>query len=272
MSHIKSAADSLSQSGRVILIQGAKGVGKTTLAVSASKYASDSIPEKTPVDASDVLLIQLDQEGVLGALDAGYSPQVLDLAGLATWRETEKVLAEGLKEIMGMSTKPRFVAVDLGEMDARIRAHVDPQQSTDWEQVRGLGLKVFQSLSALKVTLIGMTHLKAAYSAFESKAEGKAGESVLAGKDAKAIGGERSQLVADLATGFATPWIRNCSLSIARERKRRVDATKKVTFEYLNHCVSGPKFEAATRSMTKLNPVETGSLRSILNKMYGGIV
>lgn len=255
---------------------GAKGTGKTSLAVSASEHAPEvlDVTVTAPVDCKDVVVIQLDTEGILGAVDLGLEPRVIDLSSYDTWQSTERALANALKELKPLcaSGEVKYVAIDLGELDMKIRAHVNPQASTDWEAVRAEGLKVFRALTALKVTLIGMSHTKAAFSAFEAPKAGVSKElaSTLEGKEARAVGGERAQLTMDLSTGVAQPWRVNASMILVRERKRKMDfTTKKTTFEFVTHTQGSQKFEAGNRAMTKLAPIEKCSLKAMLRKVYG---
>lgn len=264
--------ESLRRGGHVFTISGAKGVGKTTLMASASICAGDSIPSPTLTECTDVVYIQLDKGGVRGAIDAGFNPGVIDLSSCTSWMEFNKALAAELKELLPLckNGQVKFVGIDLGRCDQLIRLHVNPQKSTEWEGVRGEGLKLYNSLLILGVSLIGLCHLKAAYSAFEDVPQMKTqlGDSVLVGKEARATGGERAQLTADLSTGVAAPWKANAN-EFVRERKRTKDG-----FQYFTHTAASRKFEASNRAMSKLNAVEPGSLtfRAILNKAFDGAI
>lgn len=100
MTLISTAAESLRQSNRRILVTGPRASGKTAFSVSASRRAGDVVkraPGET-VDCDDVLVIQGDNEGIMGAVDAGLVPKyILDMCDVKDWKSFTERLIAGLR-------------------------------------------------------------------------------------------------------------------------------------------------------------------------------
>jgi len=267
MSLIKSASESLKTANRRILVMGPRGTGKTTFAVSASRYAGDTVGGD-PRKCDDVLVIQGDNEGHMGAMDAGLIPgMVLDTTDCNDWAAYQSRLAGGLREL----ERPLFdgtikvVIIDLSWPAKLIDRSIDPSVQKDWKLVANEGGRLFRALSGLKgVTVIGVAQIKA------SSSPGETQQSIDAGT-AKAIGGERSTFTVDLPKGIATMWLDNCSFCFTREAKRVKDAKGVVKREFRTLTQSSAKFEAKSRAETKLAPTEPGnrSLYALLREVYG---
>lgn len=267
MSLIKTANESLKTANRRILVVGPRGTGKTTFSVSASRHAGDLIGGDAR-KCEDVLVIQGDNEGIMGAMDAGLTPgMVLDTTDCNDWESYQKRLAGGLREL----ERPLFdgtikvVVIDLGWPAKLIDRSIDPSVQKDWKLVANEGGRLFRALSGLRgVTVIGNAQVKA------SSSPGETQQSIDAGT-AKAIGGERSTFTVDLPKGIATMWLDNCSFVFTREAKRTKDAKGNVKREFRTLTQSSSKFEAKSRAESKLAPTEPGtrSLYALLCDAYG---
>lgn len=246
---------------------GPRGTGKTTFSVSASKHAGDTISGGAR-ECSDVLVIQGDNEGIMGAMDAGLSPgMVLDTTDCETWDLYQKRLVAGLRELQ----QPLFdgtikvVIIDLAWPAKLIDRSIDPSVQKDWKLVANEGARLFRALSGLRgITVIGNAQIKA------SSAPGETQQAIDAGM-AKAIGGERSTFTVDLPKGIASMWLDNCSFVFTRDAKRVKDARGAIKREFRTLTQSSSKAEAKSRAESKLAPTEPGnrSLYSLLSSAYG---
>jgi len=267
VSLIKTASESLKTANRRILVVGPRGTGKTTFSVSASRHAGDTVGGQSR-SCADVLLIQGDNEGVMGAMDAGLTPgMVLDTTDCDSWDAYQKRLAGGLREL----ERPLFdgtikvVIIDLAWPAKLIDRSIDPSVQKDWKLVANEGARLFRALSGLRgVTVIGNSQIKA------SSAPGESQQSIDAGT-AKAIGGERSTFTIDLPKGIATMWLDNCSFVFTREAKRVKDPRGNIKREFRTLTQSSSRFEAKSRAESKLAPTEPGdrSLYALLCAAYG---
>jgi len=267
MSFIKTAAESLKQSNRRILVVGAKGSGKTTFSVSASHQAGDTIAgERRACD--DVFVVQGDSEGIMGAMDAGLQPgHILDTTDVNTWDEYCKRLAGGLREIEGKLKDGtiKVIVVDLGWPAKLIDRQIDPAHQKDWKLVANEGGRLFRAFAGLPgITVIGNAQIKAASSPGETQ------QSIDASA-AKSVGGERSSFTIDLPKGIASLWRDNASFIFTREVKRVKDAKGNMGREFRTLTQSTARFEAASRAASSLHPTEPGtiSLHALLKRAYG---
>ena len=267
MALVQSASESLKQSNRRILVMGPRGTGKTTLSISASSFAGPLISGEHRT-CKDVLLIQGDNEGVMGAMDVGLEPGlVLDMTDIDTWDLYQRKLVAGMKEV-----KPRIdageikiIVIDLNWPARLIDKSIDPANQKDWKLVQNEGIALFRMLASLKgVTVIGNAQIKTS----AVIAETAHSENV---SHAKAIGGERSTYTVDLPKGIATMWLDNCSFIFTREAKRVRDAKGNLTRELRTLTQSSNKYEAKSRACSKLKPIEPGdrSLHALLSEAYG---
>ena len=267
MSLIRSASESLKQSNRRIMVVGPRGSGKTTFSVSASKHAGDTIAGGHRV-CDDVLLIEGDSEGVMGAMDAGLEPaRILGMTDCDTWDAYQKRLVLGLRELQTPLTDGtiKVVIIDLSWPAKLIDRSIDPNNQKDWKLVANEGARLFRALAGLKgVTVIGNAQIKA------SSSPGETTQAVDASA-AKAIGGERSTFTIDLPKGIAALWLDNCSFIFCREVKRVKDPSGAQQRRFSTHTTSSNKFEAKSRAGSKLLPLEPGdkSLHALLKQAYG---
>ncbi len=271
MSVISSAAESLRASNRRILVTGPRASGKTTFSVSASRKAGDTIKRGgggQRIECDDVLLIQGDNEGVMGAVDAGLIPKyVLEMSDTKDWAEYTNRLIEGLKELKSKLTDGtiRVLILDLALAARHIDRSIAPTAQKDWKEVAIQGARLFNVFTSLKrVTVIGNAQIKAAASPGETTVSADA-------STAKAIGGERSTFTIDLPKGVASHWLDNASFVFTREAKRvrQSDGTTARTFK--THTQSSQRFEAKSRAESLLAPTVPGdqTLHSLLQTAYG---
>lgn len=269
MSLIVNAAENLRRSNRRILVVGPRGTGKTTFSVSASKFAGDTLTGE-PRQCEDVLVIQGDNEGVMGAMDAGLEPgMVLDTTDVKDWVAYQQRLVGGLRELQSPLTDGtiRVVIIDLSWPAKLIERHVDIKSIADWKLVAAEGAALFRALAGLKgVTVIGNAQVKASAMIGEDK-----NQLAVDASNAKAIGGERSTFTVDLPKGVGAMWLDNCSFMFAREAKRTRDKSGNPTREYRTLTQSTQKFEAKSRACSKLAATLPGerTLYSILKEVYG---
>ena len=273
MSVIESAQDSLRNANRRVVIYGPFGSGKTTLAISASRFAGDTLPvygeKKEPIECKDTLVIQGDNEGVLGAVDAGLVPRyVLDMTDVKDWQGYTAKLVKGLRELQKPLTDGtiRVVVIDLGWPAKLIDKSIDPKEQRDWKLVAKEGMVLFTALSGLKgVTVVAVAQVKA------TNTMAKEGVEAVNVKQARAIGGETSTFTIDLPKGIASLWTSMASLILAREAKRVKAPDGSTARTFRTHTQSSPKFEAKSRAGSRLAPTEDGhhTLHALLRKAYG---
>lgn len=267
MSLILSASNSLKESNRRILVMGPRGTGKTTLSISASRFAGSSIEGPHRL-CKDVLVIQGDNEGIMGACDVGLEPGgVLDMTDIDTWEIYQRKLVAGMREVKPRidSGEIKVIVIDLNWPARLIDKSIDPNNQKDWKLVQNEGMALFRMLAGLKgVTVIGNAQIKTS----AVIAETAHSENV---SNAKAIGGERSTFTVDLPKGIATMWLDNTSFVFCREAKRTKDAKGNIIREMRTLTQSSAKFEAKSRATTKLKAIEPGSrsMYALLSDAYG---
>lgn len=283
VSLLQSVREHFSSSARRILVVGPTGSGKTTFSVSASKFAGDTVQGGRRV-CSDVAVLSGDNEGVLGAVDAGLVPGLIidmtttqywdalppgnkgDAAELVYKVRLQQAIAELLPKIRAGEIS--VVVLDLALPSRLIVDKVKPSSIADWGAVSSLGSILYTAMGALRgATVIGNNQLKSAVAAVENEVAAAAAE-------ARAIGGERNRFTSDLPKGVNAIWVENSSFQFAREVRRTRTGIQKdapIALKYLTHTVSNGRFEAKSRAHTKLKPTEPGerSLRSMLVQVYG---
>lgn len=276
MSLIQSAKQSLKTSNRRILVMGPRGTGKTTFAVSASAKAGDTLTGEVR-DCDDVLVIQGDTEGIMGAVDAGLHPgMVLDMTDCESWDKYQARLVGGLKEL-GDKLRDgtvKVIVLDLALPATLIVNQVAPTQISDWQAVKAEGSKLFRAFSSLKgVTVVGICQVQSAMVLGEGTAKGAQASAVDAAT-ALAIGGERSTFKEDLVKGVATPWLDHTSFIFTRDSKRKRGPDGGLRKEFFTLTQSTMKFSAKSRAESVLPQLLPGerTLRSILQEVYGDSV
>lgn len=270
MTLFKTSEEAQAEAHRRIMVMGGSGTGKSTFSLSASSYAPDIIGKERVV-CKDVVLLQGDIDGQMGAIDAGLTPGlVVDMNACKDWDAYEKLMGQAIMELRGMVAKGdiKYCVVDL-ELPAQLLIQkVSPNDQRGWGTVKAKSLEFFKAFGYIPgLTLIGNSQIKGAESPTETAATGAAA-------DAKAAGGVRSTFTADLVTSFKAPWINNSSSVFAREIKKVKDPMKKDApprIEFFTHCYGSSRFEVKSRFMTKIAPTEPGerSLHSILKACYG---
>lgn len=270
---------------RSALVLGAKSTGKTSFVVSGSAHTPDVLPHKGPlIDCPDVVLIQIEAESALGAMDLGLRPRVIDLSGVAGWQKLNHEIAKAINFLRPLAEKGevQVVGIDLGAIDKEIRAwaggdKVIPKdklgqdevslaaKDINWGSVEAQGIALYRALRTLPCLVVGMAHLKVTnnnpYGAKET-AEQKAAAEL--SRDVQGMGGDKSKLTADMAGGVLKPWMANCSNLFARE----LIVDKNGKREYVTHTTSDAMFEAGSRRASKLAPVEKRTLKAMLKDMY----
>lgn len=252
---------------------GPRGTGKTTFAVSASLHAGDTI-EGGVRECRDVLVVQGDTEGIMGAVDAGLHPgMVLDMCDCPSWTAYKSRLAKGLSELRPKidDGTVKVIIIDLALPAALIVEELKPSQIADWQAVKAQGLVLFRAFSSLKgVTVVGVCQVQSSTVLGEGTAKGAAAGAVDAAM-ALAIGGERSAFKEDLVKGIATPWLDHTSFIFTRDSKRVRGQDGNLRKEFHTLTQSSMKYPAKSRAESVLPSRLPGkvTLRYILNKVYG---
>ena len=268
---LQSARDVMRQSGHRILIIGPRGSGKTSFAVSGSRYAGDVVMGGHR-ECADVMVVQGDHEGIMGALDCGLEPgSVLDMVHVKHWEEYQERLLAGLRQAYKMHAQNRLstIVLDLAWPARLIENAINPGDAQAWGRVKQAGQKLFSYFGLVPgVTVIGISQIKSTLVLGEDSKKG-ASQGTLLTAEARAIGGQRSSYSADLTKGIVTPWLDNCSFIFAR-RVRRVAEGQGSARRFSTITQSNREFEAKSRAASALDPTEDGnaSLYSLLHRAY----
>lgn len=271
---VQSAAASLSTGNRRILVVGARGSGKTTFSMSASRDAGDTIEGPHRL-LRDTLVIQGDNEGILGAMDAGLEPAyVVDMCAVGSWQEYTDRMTMALRELKSLlhDGTIRTLVLDLAWPARLIEQTIKPAEPKDWAKVAAEGQRLFAGLSRFRgVTVIGNAQIKNSLVMGEGSRKGAA-IGAIETAEARAIGGERSAFTIDLSKGVASVWLDNASFIFARESKRVLDREGNPKAVYSTITRSNGKFEAKSRAHAVLAAREDGNqtMRSLLQRVYDG--
>jgi len=268
---VMTATQAVSRSNRRILVMGPRGTGKTTFSMSASNHAGDRITGPKRM-CSDVLVFQGDNEGIMGALDAGLvCDRVIDMSGLSDWLSYTKKLAHGLryfdKALRDGTIK--IIIIDLN-CPARLIDRTAPLNDYG-KTMAAQGARIFDAFSPYRgVTVIGNAQMKV-HTVFGEDSRKGATDNAIAASHARSIGGERSSYTIDLPKGMASMWLDNCSFVFTRKRRRVRDLENDVVLEYSTVTQSTSLYEAKSRAQAKLKTVEPGeiSMRALLTRAYG---
>lgn len=277
---------------RSALVVGAKSTGKTSFVVSGSEFAPYPIkPGSGVVECPDVVLLQVEAESALGAMDLGMRPRVIDLSNIAGWQALNMEIAKAIQFLRPLVDKGevKIVGVDLGAIDKEIRAwaagdKVVPKdklgsmevslaaKDVNWGAVEAQGTQLYRAFRTLNCLVVGMAHLKVTNNnPFVSKQTDAEAKNAEMARDVQGFAGDKAKLTADLSGGVYKPWLANCSFLFAREVEQKNVGTAlapKIESRYVTHCNSTPTFEAGTRRASKLAAVETRSLRALLDDSY----
>lgn len=274
------------------LVFGAKSTGKTSFVVSASQHApADLKPGQKPVDCSDIALIQIEAESALGALDLGMRPKVIDLSGVPGWQKLNLEIAKAITFLRPLVEKGeiKVVGIDLGAIDKEIRAWAAGDKvvmanklgteevalnakDVNWGAVEAQGTALYRALRTLPCLVVGMAHLKVVNNnPYVSKMTDSEKKDAELARDVQGMGGDKSKLTADLSGGVYKPWLANASFVFTREVETKNVGTPlapKMQQRYVTHTASDTTFEAGSRRASVLAPVETRTLKSMLDDMY----
>lgn len=273
MKKLGTVDDAVKSGMRRMVVSGSPGTGKTTFSLSASAYAGDIIGA-APVECKDVVLLQGDCDGVQGGIDAGLRPGLIaDFTVCEKWPEYNKMLTEIIQDLKPMVDKGdvKYVVVDLSLPAKLLIDHLKPADQQGWGRVAAESMTFYKMFGFLKTaTVIGNAQLRSAQAPTETSV-------AAAAADAKAVGGERSTLSADLVKSFYAHWSENASFIVAREAKKKRNPMKPqeppVT-ERFSHMHSSSRFETKCRFQTKVLATEPGdrTFNSILRACYGDLL
>lgn len=259
----RSTAQLCRTADRRILVVGSGGTGKSSFSISASKFATATLPEAKPIVCSDVAVFSGDVDGMRGPLDSGYTvPHIADMSQCKTWSEYERLLAAALG---ALPSEVHVVVVDLSLPFHLIREHVMPEDMRGWGQVGRIGMQLWRALNALKdVTLIGNAQLTAGIKPAETEAANMAAQ-------ARSIGGQRAAFAIDAPKSLINPWKENSSFILVRKLTRERDPKTGVWGnKHWTQTQSNEDYEAKSRAKSVLAAVEPGNktLRSLLDRAY----
>lgn len=247
---------------RRVIVSGFGGSGKSTLSVSASAFAGDTLPLPKPVDCTDVHVLNGDSEGFYGPIDSGLTPNVTDFTQCETWADYQKLLKVTLKEL---PVEHKYIVVDMALPSRLIVDSVKPQSIADWGKIGSIGLDFYKEFAKLSGrTVILNCQVKPAQAAVES-------DTAKAASEAKATGGERATFALDLPKGILAPWAENASLILARAVKKEKKGTEAPVRVYTTYTSASKRLETKSRFVSKLPAELPGSmtLNAILRTCYG---
>ena len=274
----------------VLVLSGAPKVGKSSFTASGSRNAPDEMyTAGAPVEAKDVVIINIDPSGFVGAVDSGYRPLVNDLSNVLGWSALNRALAGAIMELKPMVEKGdvRVVGLDLGPIANEIVAFcagdkvisVDKLANTDisfagsdvnWTLVASQGLSLFRAFRQLPCLVVVQTHLKATQNnpyASKLTADEKVNQELV--RDANAVGGDAGKLAADIAKGVITPWIHAGAMFVREVRDVNLGTPVKPVpgKQYVTITQGNGTYTAGSRWQSKVEPVTTKSLRYLLDKV-----
>lgn len=284
---VLSASQALRQGTRHILVMGPRGTGKTTFSVSASAHADETIGGKRRV-CKDVLVVQGDNEGIMGAIDAGLEPAyVVDMCGVTSWdderngkRDPNSYVSRWNRARKALAAKIsdgtiKVIVVDLNWPAKLIERAIMPKEIADWGLVATQGQRLFNAFNGFSgVTVIGNSQMKTTVVYGEGTKRG-ASEMSINTANVKAIGGERSSHTIDLAKGINAMWLDNASFVFARKSNRGKEGPDgRVPRMYHTYTQSTAMYEAKSRAQSVLNTIEPGelSMRTLLKRAYGDAI
>ena len=277
---------------RSALVLGAKSTGKTSFVVSGSDFAPFPLGSSgNLVECPDVVLLQVEAESALGAMDLGMRPRVIDLSNIAGWQALNMEIAKAINFLRPLvdAGEVKIVGIDLGAIDKEIRAwaagdKVIPKdklgsmdislaaKDVNWGAVEAQGTALYRALRTLNCLVVGMAHLKVTNNnPFISKQTTDEAKNAEMARDVQGFAGDKAKLTADLSGGVYKPWLANCSFLFAREVEQKNVGTAiapRIESRYVTHTASTPVFEAGTRRTSKMAAVETRTLRAILTDAY----
>jgi len=284
-----SAEEALHHGTRHILVMGAKGTGKTTFSVSASKFADDTIGGPRRM-CSDVLLVQGDNEGHLGAMDAGLVPgMVLNMGKCKSWDGSIKTPEGLVKDPQSYISRwsraykrlgkvlsdgtIKIIIVDLNWPAKLIEKGitVSLEDRNYWKLVSLQGQRLYDAFNRFDgVTVIGNAQMKVHAIWGEDTRKGPSENSINVA-NVRSVGGERSSHTIDLAKGVASVWQDNASFIFTRKSMRGKEINGEVPRIYKTVTQSTSQYEAKSRAQSVLKTIEPGelSLRSLLKRVYG---
>lgn len=275
---------------RSALVVGAKSTGKTSFVVSGSHNVPEMLPSKELVECPDVVLLQVEAESALGAMDLGLKPRVIDLSNIAGWQALNMELAKAIQFLRPLVDKGevKIVGIDLGAIDKEIRAwaagdKVVPKdklgsfevslsaKDVNWGAVEAQGTALYRAIRTLNCLVVGMAHLKVTnnnHYGYKTDADAKNAEIA---RDVQGMGGDKAKLTADLSGGVYKPWLANSSFLFVREVQQinvGTPAKPETKRKYVTHTDGTAMFEAGNRRASKLNQIETRTFKAILEDAY----
>lgn len=276
-----------------VLLMGAPKTGKTSFTCSGSELAGPKVKSDKVVEANDVVLINIDAQGFLGAVDCGYNPRVIDLSGVQGFNALNTALAKAIMDIKPLAEKGEInvVGLDLGALASEVLAYaagdttVSAQKiinsdisfagsDVNWQKVSAAGVQIYRAFRTLPCTVVANVHVKAVdNNPYKSKLSGAEIADQNLVKDALAVGGESAKLAADVTKGVITPWLHNASHIFARETIEENTGTvakPQITTRYVTHTGGSKIYSVGNRRASVLPPTTDMSLRAmldIINKM-----
>lgn len=277
------------------VIGGHKAAGKSSFLASAGAAVPDTFEELIArtskgemFDCSDVVIIQLETDGDLGAFDLGLKPRVIDLTRrYISWPELQACLREEILKLLpeARAGKIRAVGIDLGGVNKAIGrfsagdkatlANIQVSTALDlsanevnWNAVSTQGGNAWAMMRALPCTIAAMVHYKVANAgARTSKQTTEDRERSEAERDLRAFGGQDQKLTADIYKGVYEEWHKNASHIVACHVDRVNVGTLMAPRYETKRCViteADGTYEVGTRARSVLKARETRTMNGLL--------
>jgi hypothetical protein len=281
------------------LLASLKGTGKTTFLASMSKNVPDTFEELLKqskegkvFDCSDVVSLQGETDGDLGALNAGMKMRVIDLTDdYFNWNEYMTLLVKHLSALLPevRAGSVRAIGVDLGPASQALQSYASGNRTTlksltanpdasfladqsVWNSIAAQGLQFFNLLRTMPCHIVGMAHLKVLDAGMRTMKAAAADieRNQLERQIRSASEGADYAYTPDLMKGILAPWS-NHSSQIFIPRKANVNvgtaANPKWEGRYYVQTAADDFAYAMCRAQSLVAPKETRTFNAILNQI-----
>jgi len=281
------------------LLASLKGTGKTTFLASMSKSVPDTFAELLKqtkegkiFDCSDVVSLQGETDGDLGALNAGMKMRVIDLTdSYFNWSEFSALMTKELEKLRPdcVAGRIRAIGVDLGPASQALQSYASGNRTTlksltsnpdasfsadqnVWNAISAQGFLFFNQLRTMPCHIVGMAHLKVLDAGMRTNKASAADieRNQLERQIRSASEGADYAYTPDLMKGILAPW-NNHSSQIFIPRKANVNvgtaANPKWESRYYVQTAADDFAYAMCRAQSLVEPKETRTFNAILNQI-----
>jgi hypothetical protein len=210
-----------------LLLMGPPKTGKTVFVASGSKNAGAKRFTGKRVDASDVVLINLDTGGWLGALDGGYDVDVEDLSNLQTYGQMFKGIKEviaklaprvkaGEVNVVGIDLTPLNIAIAMDS--AKLKFSNESELSTsaanvDWTLVQTQGVNLHKELKKLECLVVMQCHVRVS----DNNPKGNETANAKVARELRSLGGQLTTVQPALYAGILNSFNPNVTWCMASD-------------------------------------------------------